>query len=438
MEINDAAEPLDRSPLSQQQIQGLKHFKTLLPLFNHLHDVGCERDKAGNRQLFFDGYCAAVMLYLLNPLISSMRSLQHALALPNVARKLNVKRFSLGSFSEAQAVFEPEHLLAIIEELAGQARPLARDPRLGELKQTMTLVDGTVLSGLVRLVEAAVEEEPQSGPKKSAQKDRPASVNKAVHGWRLHTQLELDAIAPLRIDVTRGVGGENHESHVLRRTLQSGRCYVFDAGLVNRVLFDDIHEIGSSYVGRIRETSVFEVLEEKLLSQEALDAHVVRDATVKWGSAGATPMNHTMRIVVVQVTPHPRRTRKGPASTRTTDLVLIATNLLDLPPELIALIYLYRYTVELFFRLFKHLLGMRHLLSQKKNGVEIQTYLAVIACLLIGLQTGKRPDKRTVETMGWYLLGLASEQDVIDHLSKPDNKGVKLKAKEEAWKKMGL
>jgi hypothetical protein len=429
MDANSAAEPLGESQLTQQQIQGLKHFKTLLPLFHRLHEVGCARDKAGNRELFFDDYCASAMLYLLNPLISSMRSLRQALTLPNVARKLGVKRFSLGSFSEAQAVFEPQCLLAIIEELAGQARPLARDPRLSELKQTLTLVDGTVLSGLVRLVEAGL-------PDKSSGKKRPG-VGQAAHGWRLHTQLELDAIAPFRIDVTRGIGGDNHESHVLRRTLQSGRCYVFDAGLVDRLLFNDIHAIHSTYVGRIRETSVFEVLEEKLLSDQALAANVVRDAIVNLGAAGSTPMNHKVRIVAVQVTPHPRRTRKGPASTRSCDLVLIATNLLDLEPELIALIYLYRYTVELFFRLFKHLLGMRHLLSQKKNGVEIQTYLAVIACLLIGLQTGRRPDKRTVEMMAWYLLGLASEQDVIDYLKKPDNRGVKLRAKNELWKKLG-
>jgi uncharacterized membrane protein len=118
--------------------------------------------------------------------------------------------------------------------------------------------------------------------------------------------------------------------------------------------------------------------------------------------------------------------------------VVIATNLLDLAPELVALIYRYRYTVELFFRLFKHLLGMRHLLSQKKNGVEIQTYLAVIACLLIGLQTGRRPDKRTVEMLAWYLLGLATAADVKNHLGKPDNTGVKRRAKEDEWKKMGL
>ena len=431
------------APLTPQQVQGLKHFKTLLPLFHQLHEVGCARDKAGNRELFFDDYCAAVMLYLLNPLIGSMRALRHAMTLPKVVKKLGVKRFSLGSFSEAQAVFEPARLLAVIEELAGQVRPLARDPRLAQLKQALTMVDGTALAGLVRLVQAGVDgggdDQPPTAKTKTKTKTSAGkkSFKKAAQGWRLHTQLELDAIAPLRIDVTRGTKGDNHESHVLRKTLETGRCYVFDAGLSDRKLFDDIHAIASSYVGRIREDSVFEVVEERLLSDAALAANVVRDAVVTLGVAGAAPMNHAVRIVAVQVTPHPRRTRKGDKSTRSSDLVLIATNLLDLPPELIALIYLYRYTVELFFRLFKHLLGMRHLLSQKKNGVEIQTYLAVIACLLIGLQTGRRPDKRTVEMVGWYLLGLASEQDVIAHLNRPDNRGVKLRAKAELWKKLG-
>jgi hypothetical protein len=49
----------------------------------------------------------------------------------------------------------------------------------------------------------------------------------------------------------------------------------------------------------------------------------------------------------------------------------------------------------------------------------------VIACILINLQTGKKPDKALIQMLGFYLLGLATEQDVIDHLNKPDNTGVK-------------
>jgi hypothetical protein len=70
--------------------------------------------------------------------------------------------------------------------------------------------------------------------------------------------------------------------------------------------------------------------------------------------------------------------------------------------------------------------------------VEIQSYCVIIACLLINLWTGRRPNKRMVEMVGWYLLGLASEQDVLDFLNKPDNTGVKKRAKDELWKKLGV
>jgi len=184
------------------------------------------------------------------------------------------------------------------------------------------------------------------------------------------------------------------------------------------------------------------VVEEKSLSQEALDAGLVRDAIVRLGDADTPDMNHAVRFIEVQVEPHPRRTRKvqpgSNKSTRYTDRVVIVTNLVDLPAELVALIYRYRYSVELFFRFFKQLLGMRHLLSQRQEGVEIQVYCCVIACMLISLQTGKKPNKLTVRMLGLYLMGVAEEQDVINHLNQPDNKGKKLKAKAELYKKLGF
>jgi len=178
-----------------------------------------------------------------------------------------------------------------------------------------------------------------------------------------------------------------------------------------------------------------------LLSQEALDANLMRDAIVRLGGPDAPAMNHATRVVAVQVEPHPRRTGKtvegASKGTRQSDLIVLVTNLVHLPAELVALIYRYRYSVELFFRFFKQLLGMRHLLSQRQAGVEIQVYCCVIACMLINLQTGKKPNKLMVGMIGWYLLGVASEQDVVNFLNRPDNKGVKLRAKEELCKKLG-
>jgi hypothetical protein len=47
-------------------------------------------------------------------------------------------------------------------------------------------------------------------------------------------------------------------------------------------------------------------------------------------------------------------------------------------------------------------------------------------------------NKLTVTMLAWYFAGVASEQEVLAHLNRPDNTGVKLRAKAELWKKLGV
>jgi hypothetical protein len=326
-------------------------------------------------------------------------------------------------------VFDPELLKPIIAELAGELSGQMPDQRLQDFEHVLTLVDGTVLRGMVGLAKAAcigaVKGEPHPNRYITLRDGR------GDYGWRLHTQLDLKTFSPSRIDRTGARNAGNaRENNVLRRTLEAGRCYVGDGGYNDRSLFDDINDAASSYVIRVAENSTFEVIEEGLLSQQALDAGVVRDALI----TSSAEDRHQIRRVEVQVAPHPRRRRGG---TRQTELIILYTNLLDLPAELIALIYSYRYTVELFFRVFKQLLGARHLLSYREEGMDIQIYCTVLACILIQLISGKKPNIAMRRMMGWYLLGVASEAEMLAFLNKPDNKGVKLRAKEELWKKLG-
>jgi hypothetical protein len=86
--------------------------------------------------------------------------------------------------------------------------------------------------------------------------------------------------------------------------------------------------------------------------------------------------------------------------------------------EIIGLIYQYRWTIEIFFRFFKHILGCRHLISHRANGTEIQTYCAIIACLFIALYTGRKPTVRTYEMICFYFCGMASEEELLAHLAK--------------------
>ena len=129
---------------------------------------------------------------------------------------------------------------------------------------------------------------------------------------------------------------------------------------------------------------------------------------------------HPVRVVMVKTTPHTKRGgRKGGTAGPSSDGILrIATNLLDVPAEIIANIYKHRWTIELFFRFFKHVLGCRHLLSTHPAGIEIQAYCAIIACLLISLWTGRKPTLRTYEMICHYFTGLASLDELVAHLAK--------------------
>lgn len=292
-----------QEPLREKDILCLGHLQRVFGLLDALADVGTERDTAGSRELFFNDYCKLVLLHIWNPLIGSLRQLQEAVALKKVAEALGVKRFSLGSFSEAPRVFDPEKLKPVMAELAAELQPMHHDPRLDEVKHAITLVDGTVLTGLSRLARSAVGFDARYNT---------ARDGRAVYGWRLHTQLELKTFSPHRIDRTGARNaGNNRENNVLRRSLEAGRCYVGDGGYADRSLFDDIVDAQSSYVIRAAENSVFAVVEERLLSQEALDAGVVLDAVVSLNGAGTSPTRHTVRRVEVQVEPHPPGPQKA-------------------------------------------------------------------------------------------------------------------------------
>jgi hypothetical protein len=395
-----------REEVREEQLTGFKYFDRLGPLFARLHTVGCGPDKAHHRKLHFDQYCALVLLYLFNPVVVSLRSIQQASELQKVQRKLSCARASLGSLSESSHVFDPALLQEIIGELGAQLQPIAADGRLAELRHTVTLVDGTLLKALPRIAEA-MWLSTRTGTKH--------------HAWRLHTQFELDKHVPLRMELTDGRNsGPSDEKTVLRQHLQPDRCYVRDRWYAQFSLFNDIHRVHSSYVCRLRDNTVPEVIESRPLSAAALAAGVLSDEVVRLGQKPDARPDHPLRLIRVRITPHAKRShRKGHTGAGPSDgLLRIATNLLDVPAEIIALIYQYRYTIELFFRFFKHVLGCRHRLSDDRRGIEIQTYCAIIACMLISLTTGRKPSLRTYEMICYYLTGLADEEELRAHLAK--------------------
>ena len=400
------------STIRDSDIVGLKYFDRLMPLLEKLHDVGTTRDRAGNRKLFFDQYCSYILLFLFNPIVTSLRGIQQASELPRVQKKLGCPRASLGSLSEATQVFDPEPVKQIAAELAGQLQPLSQDRRFPEVKHLVTAVDGTVVKTLARLVQAAYLKSPTDGHSLSA--------------WRLHTHFDVERGLPHRIDVTgAGNHGASDERAMLKKTLEPDRCYVMDRGYAQFSLFNAIVAKGSSYVCRVRDNSVFDIVEPRPLTDAARQANITFDAVVRMGKdrAAEDRPQHPVRFLMIKTTPHDKRGKRGKqgggtAGAQSDGYLRIATNLLDVPAEVIGFIFRQRWLIEIFFRFLKHILGCRRLLSTDPVGIEIQAYCAIIACLLIALWTGKQPTKRTYEMVCWYFLGLADENDLMNHLAK--------------------
>ena len=390
------------------KIEGLKYFATLRPMLDHLHDDHCERDKAGNRKLHYDQYCMLILLYVLNPTVSSLRSLSQASELTKVRKKLGTDKVAIGSLSEASRLFDADRLKEIVSGLSAQVQTTHVDKRLDDVPGTLTAVDGSLVNALPSMIKASILKQ---------------TCGSGVVRWRLHTHFEVGNHVPSRIDVTPNGGGADDERAMMKRVVESDRLYVMDRGYVKLPLFNDIVASKSSYACRLRDNTICEVVEQRELTDGDRAADVMSDQIVLLGKASSNSdsPDHAVRLVEVRCTPHQNRTggkAKHSTAPNSDGILRIATNLLDVPAEIIALIYSYRWTIEIFFRFYKQLMGGAHLISHAENGIEIQVYCSMIACLLINLWTGTKPNKRTFEMICFYFQGLASEDELLAHIEK--------------------
>ena len=385
--------------IKEEDLHGFKHFKLLMPVLDRLHDNACQRDRAGNRKLHYDQYAALILLYFFNPIITSLRGIQQASELKKVQRILGCPRAALGSLSEAARVFDADLLRGIIGELLDKLPPIGRNTPFDEIKGIITLVDGTLLPALPKLVEAMWQDDQHKA-------------------FKLHTHFELLKGVPTRMDLTEANASERD---VLAASLEPDRVYVMDRGYVRFSLFKQIMDIGSSLICRARDNTLFDLIEARALSAEATHAGIVRDGVVRLtgGQAVEAGLDRPMRIIEIKCQAHRKVSGKtGRGGPEQGETILIATDILDVPAEIIALVYKHRWAIETFFRFFKHVLGCRHLLSHSPNGIEIQTYAAIIACLLIALWTGRKPTLRTYEMICFYFTGLADEEELLAHIAK--------------------
>ncbi len=336
-----------------------------------------------DRLLSYSDYLSLFLFGLLNPVVRTMRGLCGATHLDRVQQGICQRPVSPGSFSATQHLLEPELLEKVFVDLSGQLEARnASDPRLATKKWMAH--DGTLWRALPRM-SWALHGVGRSGDS---------------HGVKLHLSFHLLKDTPERATVRPG---KVCERKVWQEHWEEGEGYIGDRYFGEDYrLFGKLEAKGCVYVVRLREQAAIQVEKELEVSPADRKAGVVRQV---WARLGAREKTRSVRVRLVWVEAEGHQ-------------LLLVTNLGpdQLPAELVSLLYRRRWQVELFFRWIKCILGCRHWLAESPQGVTIQIYLALIASVLLQLYVGKRPTRRMMELIQFYLLGVASLKELTQGL----------------------
>ena len=342
--------------------------------------------KDPERLLAMEDYLSLYLFGLLNPVVRTMRALCAASDLERVRQEVCGRHVSLGSFSEAQHLVSPELLAKVFEELAaGLPEHSQADPRLG--LRDWTARDGSLFAALPRM-SWALYGVGRSGTHKAA---------------RLHLNYQVLSGKPVRAQVAEG---RRCERAVWKEQWRRGEAYIGDRYFAeNYRLFGQLQELDCRYVLRLLDTAVINAEEELPVSPEDRQAGVVRQA---WARLGKTERSRSVRVRVVWL-----------ERVKDSQMILVTNvEVEELPAALVVMLYRRRWQIELFFRWIKCLLGCRHWLAESRQGATLQLYLVLIAAVLLQLHTGRRPTKRMLELIQFYLLGVASLEELTRGLQR--------------------
>ena len=343
--------------------------------------VGAQRKGGPRRLLTEEDYLCAFLFAQFNPIIDSMRGLCACSDFPKVQSEVCKRRMSLGSFSEAQAVFGFERLEKVFEKLATETIR-HQQPGRGippQLLASLRLVDSTVFHAVPRMGWAHW----RSGQRKGS----------AV---RLHLKFRVLDRRPSGAVVD---SAKLCERKALKKMVREGEFYVGDRNYGRDYsLLGGLEEKGCGYVIRLCEHSSMTVMEELALGERDREAGVVSDCIVRLGAAARWHLE-PVRVVRIE-----KPDLEEP--------LILVTNQLDageLNPALVGDIYRRRWDIELFFRWLKCIFGRPgqwHWLAESPEGVGIQLYTALIASLLLARRLGRLPSKRMIEALRWHQMGV--------------------------------
>jgi len=270
------------------------------------------------------------------------------------------------------------------EILIGQTRKLYADDRIFnlELDGTVYVIDSTTIELCLNLFPWA----------------RLKKVRAAV---KLHLAMELKGNIPAFFHISDGKSHDIHFLDILE--FEAGAYYTMDRGYVDFGRLYKIHQAGAFFVTRAKDNFSF----KRILSNPVdKSTSVICDQVVRLrGYKAAKDYPEKLRRVKYY-------------DSETNHTYVFLTNNFILPALTIALLYKYRWQVELFFKWIKQHLSIENFWGRSENAVKTQICIALCAYLLVAILKKKLGLKRnSYETLQILSLCLFNKTPLLKLLS---------------------
>lgn len=222
-------------------------------------------------------------------------------------------------------------------------------------------------------------------------------------GVKLHTLYDVQTCIPVFNIITNGNVADSRMMN--RISYETGSYYVFDRVYMDTAQLYNVEMAGGTFVVREKHKMKFVVLHDN--DVDDTQSGVIADQIVKLD--GTKPKKSYPK-------PIRRVTYYDKQGNRT---FVFYTNKFDIPAEKVALLYKYRWRIELFFKWLKQHLRIKELYGTSENAVKIQIYAAIITyCLVAVVESELNIKSSTYEVLRMLSVALLTKMPLRELLEK--------------------
>lgn len=236
-----------------------------------------------------------------------------------------------------------------------------------------------------------------------------AEFRKTKGGVKLHTLFDVKTSIPSCIHITKASVHDVNLLDVLQ--YESGGYYILDRGYIDFKRLYRIHLHSAFFVTRTKTNFRFRRMYSNKINKKS---GVLSD------QVGKLEGYYSLKD-------YPEKLRRIKYHDEETEKTLVfLTNNFDLKAEEIALLYKYRWKVELFFKWIKQHLKIKSFWGVTPNAVKIQIYSAIIVYCLVAIISNKlKVDRSTYEILQILSISLLDKTPLKELLTNQDYKDVK-------------